>query len=85
MNGRRLYYRHNVRLFIALQSQCEPRDADLAYIIILEVNGGVHPVWKCGTDAIQMAIAPAKARLLLQRYALAGTHSAETTKKTSAH
>ena len=38
--------------------------------------GKVHPVWRCGTDPMQATMAATKTRLLVQRYALTGTHCA---------
>ena len=43
--------------------------------------GQVHPVWRYGTDPIQVAMAATKARLLVQRYALTGTHNAGRNKQ----
>ena len=36
----------------------------------------VHPVWRCGTDPMQVTMAVTKARLLIQRYPLGSSHSA---------
>ena len=51
----------------------------------LDINscqvGKIHPVWQCGTDPVQVAMASTKARLLVQRYALSGTHVAGAQKK----
>jgi hypothetical protein len=38
--------------------------------------GQVHQIWRCGADPLQTSMAMVKARLLVQRYALAGTHCA---------
>ena len=43
--------------------------------------GQVHPIWQCGPDPIQTTMATTKARLLVQRYALAGTHCAGKNRK----
>ena len=40
----------------------------------------VHPVWRCGTDPLQVTIAVTKARLLIKRYPLGSSHSAGTHK-----
>ena len=54
----------------------------LAYVHLESCKvGQVHPVWRCGTDPLQVTMAATKARLLVQRYALAGTHCAGKNKR----
>ena len=43
--------------------------------------GKFHPVWRCRTDPVQVAMATTKVRPLMQQYGLAATHSAGNNKK----
>ena len=45
--------------------------------------GQVHPVWNCGHDPCQVTMATTKVRLLVQRYALTGSHCAGKNQRTS--